>query len=63
MFVVVLAYDLTIPSFIDSSQMLRSLLNQWEENETEKLIRDTGLDDILNADNKEDCEHCDDGER
>lgn len=57
------AYNLAIPSFIDSGQVFRSLFNERQHDQTKELIRNSSFDNIFDADNEENSEHGNDGKR
>jgi hypothetical protein len=47
------AYDLPVPSLIDSRQVFGCFLNEREHDQAEELIRDTSLYYIFNTLNQE----------
>jgi hypothetical protein len=54
---------LSIPSFINGGKMFSSLFDQGEHYQAEELVRDAGLDNILDAFDQEYCEQSDSRER
>lgn len=54
---------MAVPGLVNGSQVLCSLLDQGKHDETEELIGDARFDNVFNAHDEKDCQHCHNGER
>lgn len=52
---------LAIPGFVNGSQVLSSLFNEREQDQTEELVRNTVFHDVFDALDEEDGEEGDEG--